>query len=47
MKLCGLRRKEWHNYFGVDRTVVTKHLGNIFKSGELAKEAGAVAKVDE
>lgn len=25
--------------FGVDRTVITKHLGNIFKSGELVREA--------
>ena len=25
--------------FGVDRTVVTKHLGNIFKSGELIKDS--------
>lgn len=25
--------------FGVDRTVITKHLGNIFKTGELEKEA--------
>lgn len=25
--------------FGVDRSVITKHLGNIFKSGELEKEA--------
>jgi len=24
--------------FGVDRTVVTKHLGNIFKTGELNEE---------
>ena len=25
--------------FGVDRTVITKHLGNIFKSGELVKDS--------
>jgi len=24
--------------FGVDRTVVTKHIGNIFKSGELKEQ---------
>ena len=25
--------------FGVDRTVITKYLGNIFKSGELVKDS--------
>ena len=31
--------------FGVDRTVITKHLGNIFKSGELVKDS-VCAKIE-
>ena len=32
--------QEWMaQLFGVDRTVITKHLGNIFKSGELVKDS--------
>ena len=30
-----LTQQKIADLFGVDRTVVTKHLGNIFKSGEL------------
>ena len=31
--------KRMAQLFGVDRTVITKHLGNIFKSGELVKDS--------
>lgn len=34
-----LTQERMAQLFGVDRTVITKHLGNIFKSGELKKEA--------
>ncbi len=34
-----LTQERMAQLFGVDRTVITKHLGNIFKSGELEKEA--------
>jgi hypothetical protein len=33
-----LTQQKIADLFGVDRTVVTKHIGNIFKSGELNKE---------
>lgn len=34
-----LTQERMAQLFGVDRTVITKHLGNIFKSGELVKES--------
>ena len=34
-----LTQERMAQLFGVDRTVVTKHLGNIFKSGELEKDS--------
>lgn len=33
-----LTQQKIANLFGVDRTVVTKHIGNIFKSGELDEQ---------
>ena len=35
MAMYGLRRKQFHSFFDVDRSVVTKHLSNIFKEVEL------------
>ncbi len=34
-----LTQKQIAELFGVDRTVVTKHLGNIFDEGELARDS--------
>ena len=34
-----LTQERMAQLFGVDRTVITKHLGNIFKSGELVKDS--------
>lgn len=33
-----LTQQKIADLFGVDRTVITKHLGNVFKSGELIEE---------
>ena len=33
-----LSQQKIADLFGVDRTVITKHLGNIFKTGELVEE---------
>jgi len=33
-----LTQQKIADLFGVDRTVVTKHIGNIFKSGELKEQ---------
>jgi hypothetical protein len=34
-----LTQKAMAELFGVDRTVITKHLGNIFKEGELSEDS--------
>ena len=39
MKLYGLLKKEWLKYLDVDRTVIAKHLKNIFTDGELNKNS--------
>jgi len=35
----GLSRKAMAELFGVDRTLITKHLKNVFKTQELAEES--------
>ncbi|MFM9839252.1 MAG: hypothetical protein ACKVOQ_13365 [Cyclobacteriaceae bacterium] len=35
-----LTQQKIADLFGVDRTVATKHIGNIFKSGELNEQSG-------